>query len=111
MTQTLAPAPKLTAVEKRTAFLVEVAKPVNDHYKLAILMDQAGQDFPAHPANEVFVKVADRIAEEGPKLGKTARWLAACQWSKNAIEENPESESHVRWAVVQGSVYLAHAID
>lgn len=109
MTQTLAP--KLTAVEKRTAFMVEMAKPINDHYETARLMHQLGQEYPGHPAHEVFVDIAKRIAKEGKALGRTDRWQAACGFAQTEINANPNDAEHARWAVIQQSVYLAHAID
>lgn len=79
------------AQDRRTAFLREVTAPAAD---------------PSTPADSpVWREAAERIAAEGPALGRTARWREACAWPLAEIE----SGSPARWAVVQGSVWLGYA--
>jgi hypothetical protein len=39
-------------------------------------------------------------------LGRTDRWVGACRWARAMIDQG----SPARWAVLQGSVWMCHAI-
>lgn len=44
------------------------------------------------------------------ELGKTARWKRSIEiWAAMILEEPGEDANHLRWAVLQGSVYAGHA--
>jgi hypothetical protein len=61
----------------------------------------------AAPHSPIYEAVAKRVVAEGPALGKTDRWLAACAW----FEKLGEDEKDWQWRVVQGTVWLAHAAE
>lgn len=114
MTQTLAPA-KQTPVEKRIDFIKAVTEPVNQRALAMLAAKSIGQDIPDLTTEEL-VAIAEKMREEGPAFGKTTRWHSACTWAAYEIagaEEKGElvDAQFVRWAVVQGSVWMAHAAD
>jgi hypothetical protein len=49
--------------------------------------------------------VVRRFATEGPALGRTERWQAACAWAAARVAEG----ANPYWAAVQGSIFIAHA--
>jgi hypothetical protein len=112
MTQTLIPA-KQTPVEKRIDFIKAATKPVNDRALAMITAKQIGQDI-SDLTQEEFVAVAVAMSQ-GTHLGRTARWKNACQWAVieigQADQKGQLDASFARWAVVQGSVWMAHAAD
>jgi hypothetical protein len=112
MTQTLAP--KQTPVQKRIDFIAEVTKPVNDRALAMLAAKSIGQDIPDLTLDE-FRDIAKRMSAEGPAFGKTARWKNACGYAIieicDAEEKGTLDRSTARWAVVQCSVWMAHAAD
>lgn len=108
------PPVKKTPVEKRIGFITEVTKPVNDRALATIAAKNVGQQISDLTAEE-FTTVADAMAK-GADLGRTDRWKNACRWAINEITNRTASGEVVdaataRWAVVQGSVWMAHAAD
>lgn len=78
----------MTAQDRRDAWLAEVCTAID-------VTDKA--------ACEAVVR---RFAAEGPALGRTERWQAACTWAAAQVDAGRDPH----WAAVQGSVFLAHAI-
>lgn len=105
---------KQTPVEKRIAFIQSVTKPVNDRALVTIAAKQLGQDIPDLTLEE-FQAIAEKMRTEGPAFGKTSRWHNACTWAAYEIagaeEKGQLDAKFARWAVVQGSVWMAHAAD
>lgn len=112
MTQTLAPA-KLSPIDKRIDFIKTVTKPVNDRALAMLAAKQVGMDVPDLTEDE-FSNIALKMAQ-GDTLGRTERWKNACRWASIEIGtmklEGKLDASLARWAVVQGSVWMAHATD
>lgn len=105
---------KQTPVEKRISFIQEVSKPVNDRALAILAGKKVGQEIPDLTVDE-FVAVADAMAK-GVDLGRTDRWKDACRWAINEITSRTAAGEDVdantaRWAVVQASVWMAHAAD
>lgn len=95
-------APRQTAADRRLAFVLDAYAPVD-----RTVSPEAVAALPV----EVWVGIAQRLADEGPALGRTDRWRAACAAALDLIAEDPTDLAHVRWAVTQANVWLAHAID
>jgi len=47
----------------------------------------------------------DAVVKLGPSVGRTDRWLSACEW----FIDQRERKASLSWIVAQGSVWLAHA--
>jgi len=104
---------KQTPVEKRIDFIQAVTKPVNDRALGMIAAKAVGQDV-SDLTLEEFTAVAVAMSQ-GTHLGRTLRWKNACQWAVieigQADAKGQLDASFARWAVVQGSVWMAHAAD
>lgn len=116
MTQTAAP--KMTAVEKRYAFIREATAPLNDIAKARTALQQAGLDAGLVPDLDVtaLTMIALDMRSKGFKLGKTDRWQASCCFAHIEITRQQFStgsvdQSFARWAVLQGSVFMGHAAE
>jgi len=86
------------AAQARYDFIGELLAPVQRAAMEGII---------AAPESPIYERVAKRVVEEGPKLGRTERWQQACQW----FEAKGEDEKDWQWRVVQGTVWLAHAAE
>ncbi|HEX8321657.1 hypothetical protein [Longimicrobium sp.] len=110
MTQT-AVAPKLSATDKRMAFIKDCTAAMADHDILAFHSKQAGIEMPAYPL-EKMVEVAQRMSTEGYALGRTDRWRNACEFALTEIRAAEKAgtldTSLAHWAVFQGSVFMGH---
>lgn len=108
---------KLTAVEKRSAFIKDCTTPLADVANARATMKLAGlsEDLIPELTVDDLRKIAEHMDSEGHALGRTDRWRNACQFARIEIKDAEEmgqlDESLARWAVVQGSVFMAHAAD
>lgn len=62
----------------------------------------AACELPLVPQVIAFVELAE-LMDAASCLGRTDRWTAACGWAKANAVRDP------KWAVLQASVWLAHA--
>jgi hypothetical protein len=85
----------MNAITRRENFVSEVQAPIVAALRAGELTDES----------PIWAEVAERIATEGPKLGRTARCQEACGFFAEA------HHGSWAWTVRQGSVWLAHAID
>ena len=62
---------------------------------------------PARDENPDWLAMLTRMTTEPRSLGRGARWLSACVWIEEIAKTlDLDSESAVRWAVQQGSVWF-----
>jgi hypothetical protein len=114
MTQTLST--KKTPTERRIDFIGDCTKPINDRVMAQQILAQAGQpNLLGDLTLEEFTEIAVAMSQ-GKHLGRTDRWKAACDFAQLEIgmavkNDGACTRQHARWAVVQGSVYMAHAAD
>lgn len=114
MTQTLST--KQTPTERRIDFIGACTKPINDRVEAQVLLKALGkEDLLGDLTLEEFTDIAVQMSQ-GKHLGRTARWKAACDFAQLEIGmankmDGTCTRQHARWAVVQGSVYMAHAAD
>lgn len=114
MTQTTAP--KLTAADKRFAFLREVTAPLENRAKARLTLQQSGLDPEMIPDLDVDQLTEIAVAmSQGKHLGRTDRWKNTCHFAETEIDaaktRGDLDQSFARWAVVQGSVWMAYAAD
>jgi hypothetical protein len=88
----------MTAKDRRFEFIASLLAPVQA---------AAHEGIVAAPNSPIYERIAKRVSEEGPALGKTARWQAACAW----FEAKGSDEKDWQWRVNQGVVYLAHSAE
>ena len=61
----------------------------------------------AQHSNPDWLAMLHRMTSEPRALGRGARWISACAWiERTAKDLDLNSESSVRWAVQQGSVWF-----
>src|SRR4051812_42196926 len=102
MTQTAAP--KMTAVEKRFAFIREVGSPLEDVAKARLALQQSGLDADLVPDLDLdaLIEIARKMADHGSELGRTARWKKTCMFAYSEITEAEKTgnldQSFARWA-------------
>lgn len=77
-----------TPVDRRAAFIAEVTSDA----------------LPGLTAAQWRAK-AEKMATEGPDLGRTERWRTACRFALDRIEEGLDPH----WAVLQGAINMGHA--
>lgn len=116
MTQTAAP--KKTAADKRFDFIREVTAPLENVSKARLTLRQAGLDEDLVPILTVdeLREIAKRMRDEGADLGRTDRWKKACRFAASEMDDcvaqsNDLSYEQAHWAVLQGSVFMAHAAE
>jgi hypothetical protein len=109
MTQTATPA-KQTAFEKRCAFIKAMTAPIQDQAILKIAAQGTGIEIPPLTV-EQLTEIAVQMAA-GTIHGRTMRWKTACGFAKVEIDraeaEGTLDQQTAQWAVVQGSVFMAH---
>lgn len=94
------------AAQKRYDFITEVFAASNEK----ALAAARGEDVAPMTDND-WAAIVDRCAEEGPALGRTERWQAACTWALEIMGEAPEEAGGYRWAALQGAVYMGYAAE
>lgn len=114
MTQT---AVKMTAVDKRYAFIKAQTDVFTEIFSARQALKAAGQNEMLVPdlTVEQLTEIADRMEIDGSPLGRTDRWKTACSFARVEIRGAEKTgfldQSFAQWAVVQASVYMAHAAE
>lgn len=116
MTQTAAP--KMTAADKRFAFIQAITAPLQDAAKARLVLQQSGMDPDLVPdlGVDALTEIIEKMRTEGPSYGRTTRWHNACTWAAYEIANQdasgePVDQSFARWAVVQGAVWMGYAAE
>jgi hypothetical protein len=84
---------KPTPTARRAAFIEAVQEPIVE----------ALAKRPVRDDDPLWVEVAERIATEGPALGRTEKWQTACAFFAQ------EQHGSWGWTVRQGIVWLCYA--
>lgn len=92
------------AAQARYDFITDLFAAAN-----AAALDKTGTVAPM--TDNDWAAVVDRMATEGPALGRTERWQTACRWAQEIMAEGQQEEGGWRWAACQGSVYMGYAAE
>lgn len=92
-------ATRKTATDRRFDWIQDLATEVSQY-----LCDY-GTNPPAD--SDIWSRYMDRVATEGPALGRTERWTSAVAFHAAALAAGDPAD----WIALQGSVYLAHAAE
>lgn len=109
-----APAKKVTAIDKRVAFINDLLAPLVDQAQMDIALRGTGIEG-TELGTEDYRQIAEKMSTEGPSWGRTTRWHVACQFAHNEIAEADAAGtldlSTARWAVNQGAIWMSHAAE